>query len=131
MTSLIKQWKQAKDAENVAIAARRKIESEILAQNDNAIKEQLDADYGTGTAKLEDENGRLVLSYPKKISWNNEKLGLLYRTIQAAGENPAEYIEASFSVAESKYKAWPTHISDSFTDARTVKAGNPTFSFKE
>lgn len=131
MTSLIKQWKEAKDAEQAAIALRRKIESEILAQNDNEIKTQLDSDYQTGTAKLEDDSGKLVLSYPKKIIWDNKKLEVLYRSIQVAGENPAEYIDAAFSVAENKYKAWPEHIRSTFTPARTVKAGNPTFSFKE
>jgi hypothetical protein len=131
MTSLIEQWKAAKQTETNAAAARRKIESEILAANDSEIKNQLDADYQTGTAKIKDDTGTLVLAFPKKVDWDNGKLETLYRSIQAVGENPAEYIEAKFTVAESKYKAWPEHIKNSFTPARTVKAGNPTFSFKE
>lgn len=131
MTSLIEKWNNAKQAENEAIALRRKVEQEIIIAHEAEINQQLDADYQTGTAKLKGAAGTLILSFPKKIDWDSEKLASIYNEIQATGENSAEYIEAKFSVLENKYKAWPEYISKTFTSARTVKAGNPSFSFKE
>lgn len=128
---LIKQWLQAKDAEKAAQEHRRAIEQEIQAVYANEIADQLDSDYGTGTSKIADDNGCLLLSYPKKVEWDNEVLCTLWSRIANAGEDPSEYIDRNLSVSETKYKSLPSHIRDTFTPARTVKAGNPTFSYKE
>lgn len=131
MTSLIQQWREAKEAEQAANQLRKEIESKLLEDFSDEIIPQLDADYKTGNAKLDDGKFVMVLSFNKKVSWDNAKLAAIYQSIQAAGENPEEYIEASYSISENKYKAWPEHIRSSFISARTVKASNPTFSIKE
>ena len=131
MTDLIAAWKEAKKAEQYAINARRTIEQEISKQYADTIAAQLDKDYGTGTVGIACDDGKLTLSFPKKIDWDGEQLAEFWDRIDAHGENPAEYMERKLTVAESKYKAFPSNIRTQFEPARTVKAGNPTFTFKE
>jgi hypothetical protein len=129
--SLIQQWREAKQAEQDANQRRKDIEAALVNEFSDEIMPQLDPDYKTGTAKLDDGKSVLILTFGKKVEWDNQKLGELYSTILAAGENPEEYIEARYTISETKYKSWPEHIRNSFTPARTVKASNPTFSLKE
>lgn len=131
MNNLIQQWKEAKEAENAAIKARKSIEQEIIATHDNVIKSQLDKDYGTGTATLEADGEVLTLTYSKRVSWDQKQLWDLYQGIASNGDDPEEYIDAKYSIAESKYKAWPEHIRNSFESAREVKPSSPTFKIKE
>lgn len=131
MTNLITEWKEAKQAEQDALATRRSIEQKIIEQYNGEIQSQLDPDYHTGTANIACEGGKLVLSYPRKVSWDGEQLAQLWDRIEAHNENPAEYIERKLTVSESKYKAFPSCIRTQFEHARMVSAGNPTFTFKE
>lgn len=65
---------------------------------------------------------------PKSVVWDQEKLQELY---DACVDNPREYISVKYSVAESKYNAWPEHIRQSFEPARTVKTGKVTIKTEE
>ena len=51
------------------------------------------------------------------------KLAAIVERIRAAGDEPAEYVETSFKVAERNYGAWPTAIREGFEPARTVRPG--------
>ena len=42
-------------------------------------------------------------------------------------DDPAEYVDISFGVAERKYTARPAHISEALGPARTVRTGKPQF----
>lgn len=131
MNNLFQQWKEAKEAENAAIKARKSIEQKIIATHDNVIKSQLDTDYGTGTATLEVDGEVLTLTYSKRVTWDQKQLDDLYHAIAESGDGPEQYIDAKYSIAESKYKAWPEHIRSSFESAREVKPSSPKFKIKE
>jgi len=45
----------------------------------------------------------------------------------ANGDNPAEYVEISYRVSETKFNAWPETLKSAFAPARTLKTGKPGF----
>lgn len=81
----------------------------------------------TGTVRFSDGAVTIVADLPKKVEWDQGKLAALVETIRASGEDPAQYIEISFSVSERAYGAWPDAIRRAFEPARTLKTGKPTF----
>jgi hypothetical protein len=70
---------------------------------------------------------RAIADLPKKVEWDQARLGAMVARIRAAGDDPTEYVETSYRVPERKYGAWPAAIRDGFEAARTVKPGKPTF----
>ena len=81
----------------------------------------------TGTVRFEDGDVTVIADLPKKVEWDQDKLAAVVERIRAAGDNPTEYVEVTYKVAERAYTAWPTHIRDAFAPARTVRVGRPTF----
>lgn len=81
----------------------------------------------TGTVNFEDDGFKVTATLPKKVSWNQVKLKQAVKTIEENGDNPEEYVETSYKIAESKYKAWPEHIRKFFEEARTLSVGKQTF----
>lgn len=81
----------------------------------------------SGTHTRTDGGYEIKITVPKTVAWDQEKVGTAIETIKGWGEDPAEYVDTSLSVSETKYKAWPKPIRDLFTPARTVKAGKPKF----
>jgi hypothetical protein len=80
-----------------------------------------------GVVRIEDGEVTVVADLPKKIEWDQKKLGQMVARICAAGDDPSEFIETVFRVSERKYGAWPTAIREGFEPARLVKTGKPTF----
>ena len=81
----------------------------------------------TGAINFDDDGCKITANLPKKVSWEKEKLKQAVKTIEKNGDNAEEYVEISYKVAESKYKAWPEHIRKFFEDARTFSFGKQTF----
>jgi hypothetical protein len=92
-----------------------------------AQQERSSAGKDFGTTRFADGDVTIVADLPKKIDWDQARLEALTTRIREAGENPAEYLDVSFKVPERKYTAWPEHIRVAFEQARTVRAGKPTF----
>jgi hypothetical protein len=63
----------------------------------------------------------------KKVEWDQRRLAALAEQIRSGGEDPGEYVEVSFKVAERAYAAWPERIRSAFEPARTVRTGKPTY----
>ncbi len=80
-----------------------------------------------GTVRFVDGDVTIVADLPKRVEWDQDKLAAVVERIRAAGDNPAEYIEVSYKVAERAYTSWPEHIRTAFTCARTVRTGRATF----
>ena len=80
-----------------------------------------------GTVRFVDGDVTIVADLPKRVEWDQDKLAAVVERIRAAGDNPSEYVEISFKVSERAYAAWPAHIRDAFTGARTVRTGKSTF----
>ena len=120
------------DAKSALDKEQKQIEATILGsckdEFEHALTQKSDP-FGIVTIYGADEP--FSVSVPKKIDWDQEKLAALHAEIRASGSDPAEYIETSYSVPESKYKAWPQHIALQFQPARTVTPGKPKISFKK
>ncbi len=81
----------------------------------------------TGTVRFYDGCVTVVAELNKKVDWDQRQLADLVERIRAGGENPGEYVEVSFKVAERAYAAWPERIRTVFEPARTVRTGRQTF----
>jgi hypothetical protein len=77
----------------------------------------------TGTVRFDDGDTTVVADLPKRVDWDQIQLAAMVERIRAAGDDPAEYVEISFKVAERNYAAWPTAIREGFEPARTVRPG--------
>ena len=81
----------------------------------------------TGTVRFTDGDVAIVSELPKRVEWDQARLAAVVDRIRAAGDDPAEYVEAPYKVPERAYTAWPEHIRTAFTAARTVRTGKATF----
>lgn len=77
----------------------------------------------TGTVRLQDGDFTIVADLPKRVEWDQDRLGDMIDRIRAAGDDPAQYVDIAFKVPERKYAAWPDAIRRGFEPARTVKTG--------
>jgi hypothetical protein len=82
---------------------------------------RLAAGKDTGVVHFDDGRIRITADLPKKVE------GDITRRIAANGEDPAEYVEISYRVSETKFNAWPETLKTAFASARTLKTGKPGF----
>ena len=88
---------------------------------------RLAAGKDTGVVHFDDGQVRITADLPKKVEWDQAKLGDITRRIAANGEDPAQYVEISYRVSETKFNAWPETLKSAFAPARTLKTGKPGF----
>lgn len=88
---------------------------------------RLDAGKDTGVVHFDDGHVQVTADLPKKVEWDQKKLADLVRRMTANGDNPAEYVEISYRVSETKFNAWPETLKSAFAPARTLKTGKPGF----
>jgi hypothetical protein len=81
----------------------------------------------TGVIHFDDGHVRITADLPKKVEWDQAKLADITRRIVASGDDPAQYVEISYRVSETKFGAWPESIKTAFAPARTLKTGKPGF----
>lgn len=88
---------------------------------------RLAAGKDTGVVHFDDGHVRITADLPKKVEWDQAKLNDITRRIAANGEDPAEYVEISYRISETKFNAWPETLKTAFAPARTLKTGKPGF----
>jgi len=98
-----------------------------LKYTDRARQLRLAAGKDSGIVHFDDGAVRITADLPKKIDWDQKQLAAIYRRIADSGDNPAEFIETSYHVTETKFNAWNQSLKDAFIPARTVKTGKPDF----
>jgi hypothetical protein len=81
----------------------------------------------TGVVHFDDGDVRVTADLPKRIEWDQKRLAEVVRRITNGGEDPAEYVEISYRVSETKFNAWPESLKSAFAPARTLKTGKPGF----
>ena len=81
----------------------------------------------TGVVHFDDGHVQVTADLPTKVAWDQKKLADLVRRMTANGDNPAEYVEISYRVSETKFNAWPETLKSAFAPARTLKTGKPGF----
>ena len=88
---------------------------------------RLAAGKDTGVVHFDDGHVQVTADLPKKVDWDQKKLADLVCRMTANGDNPAEYVEISYRVSETKFNAWPETLKCAFAPARTLKTGKPGF----
>lgn len=81
----------------------------------------------SGTVRVEDDGIVVIADLPKKVTWDQDHLAAMAARIRAAGDDPAEYLEVSYRVAERRYSAWPEAMRVGFAAARSETTGKPVF----
>ncbi|GGJ07280.1 hypothetical protein [Neoroseomonas lacus] len=119
---------QARSRLDIAKRALDWIEGAIaMRYEQRAIGARAAAGKDTGTVRFVDGTVEVTADLPKKVEWDQRRLTALAEQIRAGGEDPGEYVEVSFKVAERAYAAWPERIRSAFEPARTVRTGKPTY----
>lgn len=80
-----------------------------------------------GTAHIADGPLRIKFELPKKVSWDQKKLGDIAAHIVAAGDKVEHFIDVKLAVSESRFTNWPPTLQQEFAAARTVEPGKPSF----
>jgi hypothetical protein len=118
----------SEDALRKAKAVIAWLESALLLKyGERARAARLEAEKDFGTTRFADGEVDVVADLPKRIDWDQRELAQLVERLKAEGEDPRDYVEISFKVAERKYTSWPSHIRKVFEPARTVRAGTQCF----
>lgn len=123
--------RQIDGAENTILVCKRNIEqakAELLSRRQLLLKEK-DEPYGAISIIV--GNRKVTVTIPKKVEWDSDKLEKIYSQIEKDGSDPDEYIDVEFSIAESKYKAWPSDLKKEFQPARTVTPRNQSLKIKK
>lgn len=116
ISSLVQKRQEAADLKNAINSLEDQIELALKDQIEQARKEKGDR-YGVIHV------GDVVITTPKKVTWDQAILSDLCHRIGQSNENPADYIKISYDVSEAKFNAWPEAIKDEFLPARTVTPG--------
>ncbi|WP_137179247.1 hypothetical protein [Roseomonas sp. AR75] len=118
----------ARDAVDSAKRTQDWIEAAIaLRFEQRAIGARAEARKDTGVVRFQEGTVEIAVELPKRVEWDQRRLGTLAEQIRAGGEDPSEYLEVSFKVSERAYTAWPDRIRKAFEPARTVRTGRPTY----
>ncbi len=120
------------DQANVALERAKSIKDLLdgvlarrYADRATLLRQEIGKDFGS--IRFDDGDVQVLADLPKRPVWDQKRLGEIAERIRRAGEDPAEYVETTYKVAERKFTAWPQHIREAFEAARTLKAGKPTF----
>ena len=88
---------------------------------------RLAAGRDTGVVHFDDGHVRITAELPKRVEWDQQRLAEIVGRIADGGENPAEYVEITYRISETKFNAWPAMLKESFAKARTVKPGKASY----
>lgn len=88
---------------------------------------RLELGKDTGVVHFDDGRVRVTAELPKRVKWNQKLLADLVSRIAASGDNPAEYVDVTYRVSETKYLAWQESLRSQFTPARNVEVGSATY----
>ena len=88
---------------------------------------RLEAGKDTGAVHFDDGLVPITADLPKRVEWDQKRLADITRRIAASGDDPAQYVEISYRVSETKFGAWPETLKSAFAPARTLKTGKPGY----
>ena len=117
---------------DVAIDWLKKARTKFDAALDAAYGEQArtalrDSGRDFGTVHLDDGPLHIKFELPKKVNWDQKKLGDIAAHIVAAGDKVEHFLDVKLAVSESRFTNWPPTLQQEFAAARTVEPGKPSF----
>ena len=75
-----------------------------------------------------DDNGvRITAHWPTTIEWNQPALAERVARIAASEGDPAEYVDLTYHIPETRFNAWPDTLKTAFAKARNVRTASPDF----
>ena len=77
----------------------------------------------TGTEHRDDGDYAVKIEVPKKVDWNADGLIAACDALEAAGEDPREFVDFAPKVSETKFKSIPERFRKLLEPARTVTPG--------
>lgn len=101
---------------------------DVLAVQLTEIRKMQSKEFGAVNVTV--EGFKVTETIPKKVDWDQDKLGELFFKIMEHGDKPSNYMRMELSVPEKLYDAMDPGIQDLFTEARTLKYGKPTYKFE-
>ena len=81
----------------------------------------------TRTVQFDEDGVRITAHWPTTINWDQAQLAAIARRLSNSGDDPADTLDLTYHVAESRYNAWPATLKAAFAKARTVRTGPPEF----
>ena len=117
---------------NEALDWLKKARTKFDAALDAAYGEQArtalrDSGRDFGTTHIDDGALHIKFELPKKVSWDQKKLGDIAAHIVASGEKVEHFLDVKLAVSESRFTNWPPSLQQEFATARTVEPGKPSF----
>ena len=108
--------------------ARAKFDAALdAAYGEQARTALRDSGRDFGTVHLDDGPLHIKFELPKKVNWDQKKLGDIAAHIVAAGDKVEHFIDVKLAVSESRFTNWPPSLQQEFAAARTVEPGKPSF----
>lgn len=105
-----------------ASAAKKTLITEVEGRYDFSgayLREEKD----TGTVHIQADGYDLAGDRPKKVKWDQAELKAIAARIEAAGDDPTEYLDITYTMQERRYTALPASMAKVFAPARTVEPG--------
>jgi hypothetical protein len=116
--------RETEEALKRAKAAKARLDAALTVRYaTRAAEERQAAGKDTGTIRLIDGDFTVVADLPKRVDWDQQRLGEIVERIRRSGDDPAQYVDIAIKVPERKYAAWPDNIRAVFEPARTVRTG--------
>ena len=108
--------------------ARTKFDAALdAAYGEQARTALRDSGRDFGTVHLDDGPLHIKFELPKKVNWDQKKLGDIATHIVAGGDKVEHFIDVKLAVSESRFTNWPPTLQQEFAAARTVEPGKPSF----
>jgi hypothetical protein len=119
---------QADQLQTFAKAVREFVEHVgELRYGEAARKARLANGRDFGVIRIRDHDEIIVCDQKRIVDWDQSQLAAIFNRMNAAGDDPARYMDVSFKVPESKYSAWHTALREQFAPARTVRPGKASY----
>jgi hypothetical protein len=116
--------RETEEALKRAKAAKARLDAALTVRYATRAAEERQARAkDTGTVRFDDGDFTVVADLPKRVDWDQDRLGEIVERIRGSGDDPAQYVDVVIKVPERKYAAWPDNIRAVFEPARTVRPG--------
>lgn len=107
----------------------------VMDQIDDLVKVQVSAmrqmqDKEFGAVNFTVGDIKITHTIPKKVSWDQERMGIILQQIIESGDKPANYMRMKLEVPEKLYSDFGDAVKSIFAQARVVEPGKVTWKFE-
>ena len=133
ITQLKEYYDHIIEQKNYYVGVEKQIQARLETMLADVIKDELSKkEDAFGSVNFVFDGQPFKADLPKKVSWNQDALEALGKTIAAEWkENPQQYIKVSYDISETAYKSWPDSLKEKFVGARTVTPGKLKITWAE